>query len=53
SDMEFAENIGVEGILVLTGNGRKQSKKYKSDLKYFKQCADLKGAANYILEREK
>lgn len=52
SDMEFAKNIGVEGILVLTGNGRKQTKKYKKGLKNFKHCADLKGAANYILGKE-
>ena len=53
SDMHFAKNIGVEGILVLTGNGRKQAQKYKAELKNFKQCADLKGAANYILKGEK
>ncbi len=53
SDMEFAKNIGVKGILVLTGNGRKQAVKYKTELKNFKHCADLKGAANYILEGEK
>ena len=52
SDMEFAQNIGVEGILVLTGNGRKQAKKYKTELKNFKHCADLSGAANYILSKE-
>lgn len=52
SDMEFAKNIGVEGILVLTGNGRKQANKYKAELKDFKHCADLKGAANYILNKE-
>ena len=53
SDMQFAKNVGVEGILVLTGNGRKQAKKYKTELKNFKHCADLNGAANYILEGKK
>ena len=53
SDMQFAKNIGVEGILVLTGNGRKQVQKYKTELKNFKHCADLNGAANYILEGKK
>ena len=52
SDMEFAKNIGVEGVLVLTGNGRKQVKKYKAGLKNYKHCTDLKGAANYILSKE-
>lgn len=52
SDMEFAKNIKVEGILVLTGNGRKQAKKYKAELKNFKHCTDLKSAANYILDKE-
>ena len=51
SDMQFAKNIGVEGILVLTGNGRKQAQKYKTELKKFRHCADLKGAANYILAK--
>ena len=51
SDMEFAQNIGVEGILVLTGNGRKQLQKHKKELKNFKHCADLKGAADYILNK--
>lgn len=52
SDMEFAKNIGVEGILVLTGNGRKQAQKYKTELKNFKHCSDLNSAANYILNKE-
>ena len=49
SDMQFAKNIGAEGVLVLTGNGRKQAQKYKKELKNFKHCADLSSAANYIL----
>jgi len=52
SDMEFAKNIGAEGILVLTGNGKKQAQKYKKDLIKIKHCADLKGVANYILSKE-
>ena len=52
SDMEFASNIGAEGVLVLTGNGKTQIKKYGKYLKSFKHCADLKGAANYILNKE-
>ena len=52
SDIEFAKNIGVEGILVLTGNGRRHAQKYKKDFKNIKHCADLKGAANYILNKE-
>ena len=51
SDMQFAKNIGVEGILVLTGNGRKQAGKYKTELKNFKRCSDLKSAANYIMSK--
>ena len=52
SDMEFAKNIGVEGILVLTGNGKRQAAKYASYLKDFKHCANLRGVANYILGKE-
>lgn len=52
SDIEFAKNIGVEGILVLTGNGRKQALKYAKDLRNIKHCRDLKGVADYILGKE-
>ena len=51
SDIEFAKNIGIEGILVLTGNGRKQAQKYKKDLTKIKHCANLKGVANYIISK--
>ena len=48
SDMDFAKNIKMRSVLVLTGNGKKQQKKYAADLKNIKICRDLLGAARYI-----
>lgn len=53
SDMDFAANIGMRGIMVLTANGRKQQKKYKDQLKETKICLDIYGAAKYIKELNK
>ena len=41
SDIKFAHNIGIEGILVLTGNGKTQIKKYAKELKNTKKCLDI------------
>lgn len=48
SDMDFAKNLAMNSVLVLTANGRKQQKKYSKDLKNIKICLDLLGAAKYI-----
>lgn len=53
SDIDFAENIGMEGILVLTANGKKQRAKYADKLKNVKICLDIYGAAKYIKEISK
>lgn len=50
SDIDFAKNIGMEGILVLTANGKKQRAKYLQALKDVKICLDIYGAAKYIKE---
>lgn len=52
SDMDFAKNLKMRSVLVLTANGRKQQKKYSSDLKDVKICLDLLGAAKYIQQSE-
>lgn len=48
SDSDFAKNLNMRSILVLTANGRAQQKKYSADLKDVKTCRDLLGAAKYI-----
>ena len=48
SDMDFAKNIDMRSVLVLTANGKKQQKKYEKDLNSVKICLDLLGAAKYI-----
>lgn len=48
SDSDFAKNLNIRPILVLTANGRAQQKKYSYDLKNVKICRDLLGAAKYI-----
>lgn len=48
SDMDFARNLNIRSVLVLTANGKKQQKKYEKDLKDVKICRDLLGAAKYI-----
>jgi len=53
SDMEFAKNINIKGIMVLTANGKKQLAKYKDFLKNNKICLDIYGAAKYIEKTEK
>lgn len=53
SDMLFAKNINMQGILVLTANGKKQLAKYKDILKDNKICLDIYGAAKYIQKVKK
>ena len=53
SDMDFAKNLSMRSILVLTANGRKQQKKYAENLKNTKICLDLLGAAKYIEKTER
>ncbi len=53
SDMDFAANIGMKGIMVLTANGKRQKKKYSQQLKDTKICLDIYGAAKYIKELSK
>lgn len=48
SDIDFAKNLSLHPILVLTANGKKQQKKFEQDLKEVKICLDLLGAAKYI-----
>ena len=48
SDMDFAKNIDMRSVLVLTANGKKQQKKYGKELNSVKICLDLLGAAKYI-----
>lgn len=48
SDMDFAKNLNMRSVLVLTANGKKQQKKYSKDLKNIKICRDLLGAAKHI-----
>ena len=48
SDSDFAKNLNMRSILVLTANGRAEQKKYKKDLKNVKICLDLLGAAKYL-----
>jgi D-glycero-D-manno-heptose 1,7-bisphosphate phosphatase len=48
SDTDFARNIGMKGILVLTANGKAQKNKYKGNLGAYKTCLDLYGAARFI-----
>ncbi len=48
SDSDFAKNLNMRSILVLTANGRAQQKKYTKDLKDVKICLDLLGAAKYL-----
>jgi histidinol-phosphate phosphatase family domain/HAD-superfamily hydrolase, subfamily IIIA len=48
SDIDFAKNLKMRSVLVLTANGRKQQKKYATDLKNIKICLDLLGAAKYL-----
>lgn len=53
SDTDFAKNLNMRPILVLTANGRKQQKKYAADLKDVKICLDLLGAAKYIQKTQR
>lgn len=53
SDSDFAANLKMRSILVLTANGRAQQKKYKKDLKNVKICRDLLGAAKYIQKTQR
>ncbi|MBQ4493784.1 MAG: HAD family hydrolase [Elusimicrobiaceae bacterium] len=48
SDIDFASNLNMRAVMVLTANGKKQQKKYAKDLKNVKICLDLLGAAKYI-----
>lgn len=48
SDTDFAKNLSMRSVLVLTANGKKQQKKYSADLKDTKICLDLLGAAKYL-----
>ena len=48
SDMDFAKNLKMRSVLVLTANGKAQQKKYAKDLKDIKICLDLLGAAKYL-----
>ncbi len=48
SDSDFAKNLHIRPILVLTANGKAQQKKYSKELKEVKICLDLLGAAKYI-----
>lgn len=53
SDIDFATNLNMRSILVLTANGKKQQKKYAKDLKNVKICLDLFGAAKYLSKIER
>lgn len=53
SDIDFAANIGMRGIMVLTANGKRQKAKYAPQLKNVKICLDIYGAAKYIKEISK
>ncbi|MDR1684344.1 MAG: HAD family hydrolase [Elusimicrobiota bacterium] len=48
SDIDFSRNIGMQSVLVLTGNGRAQQKKYGKNLGAGKVCADIYYAAKHI-----
>ena len=53
SDSDFAKNLNIRPILVLTANGKAQQKKYSKELKDVKICLDLLGAAKYIQKEQR
>ncbi len=53
SDVDFGLNLNLTPILVLTANGRAQTKKYGAKIRAAKITRDIYGAAKYIENENK